>query len=388
MRKPRVFVSSTCFDLKQIRRDLKEFIEGSLGYEAVLSEFESFPVNPDQDTIDNSRSAVRDHCDLFVLVIGGRYGTVDQRTGRSITNSELTEARVTGVPIYVFLEKTVEALLPAWRDNPQLTHPSIDDTRVLAFADEIKGSLTWVFPFDSAQDIIRTLRTQWAYLFYDSLEKRRLLAESESAHALGLTGIALEIALRKERAWEYRLFEALLSQELQKNSQLRQDVRLGFATSLTGRYGDAYEFVSWMEAKFSAGQKVISAWNRVMETLDTAFGPPGVAGDLHQIVYLASRLGAIYEAALRWSLEFHQVQVIEDLEGVREAASHYLDDVPASFDRALHDIRDFLEDFESTYQPGQRKEYELLWSVNVSVEVEERFIKEFDEVKKKYPPRG
>ena len=34
---PRVFVSSTCYDLKYIRENLKYFIR-SLGYEPVLSE--------------------------------------------------------------------------------------------------------------------------------------------------------------------------------------------------------------------------------------------------------------------------------------------------------------------------------------------------------------
>ena len=38
-RKPSIFVSSTCYDLKQIRQDIREFIEADLGYEAILSEF-------------------------------------------------------------------------------------------------------------------------------------------------------------------------------------------------------------------------------------------------------------------------------------------------------------------------------------------------------------
>lgn len=52
-RKPSIFVSSTCYDLKQIRRDIREFIEADLGYEAILSEYDSFPIDPDKDTINN-----------------------------------------------------------------------------------------------------------------------------------------------------------------------------------------------------------------------------------------------------------------------------------------------------------------------------------------------
>ncbi|MBK0039460.1 MULTISPECIES: DUF4062 domain-containing protein, partial [unclassified Enterococcus] len=41
-RKPTVFISSTCYDLKQIRSDLKKVIENDLGFEVLLSEYSSF----------------------------------------------------------------------------------------------------------------------------------------------------------------------------------------------------------------------------------------------------------------------------------------------------------------------------------------------------------
>lgn len=55
-RKPSIFVSSTCYDLKQIRRDIREFIEADLGYEAILSEYDSFPIDPDKVTNDFSKN--------------------------------------------------------------------------------------------------------------------------------------------------------------------------------------------------------------------------------------------------------------------------------------------------------------------------------------------
>ena len=44
--KPTVFVSSTCLDLKQIREDVKEFLDSNYGFNTILSEFESFPIDP------------------------------------------------------------------------------------------------------------------------------------------------------------------------------------------------------------------------------------------------------------------------------------------------------------------------------------------------------
>ena len=72
-RPPCVMVSSTFYDLRQIRDDLRQFIEG-LGYRPLLSEHPSFPIDPDTTTIENCRRRVEQDADILVLVIGGRYG--------------------------------------------------------------------------------------------------------------------------------------------------------------------------------------------------------------------------------------------------------------------------------------------------------------------------
>ena len=40
-----IFISSTCYDLSQVRPDLRDFISG-LGYNPMMSEQKSFPNNP------------------------------------------------------------------------------------------------------------------------------------------------------------------------------------------------------------------------------------------------------------------------------------------------------------------------------------------------------
>ena len=54
---PTVFVSSTCYDLSQVRHDLKSFIEG-FGLEPLMSEFDSFPVDPSEGAIENCRKTL------------------------------------------------------------------------------------------------------------------------------------------------------------------------------------------------------------------------------------------------------------------------------------------------------------------------------------------
>ena len=94
---PSVFVSSTFYDLKQIRADLKDFIT-TLGLTPVISEYDSFPIDPTLPAVENCLKAVDENADIFVLIIGGRYGTIKQH-GKSVTNMEYLKARAKGIPI-------------------------------------------------------------------------------------------------------------------------------------------------------------------------------------------------------------------------------------------------------------------------------------------------
>ena len=73
MATPRVFISSTCYDLRYIRENLKYFVR-TLGYDPILSEEGSVFYNPQLDTQDSCLAEVP-NAQLFVLLIGGRHGT-------------------------------------------------------------------------------------------------------------------------------------------------------------------------------------------------------------------------------------------------------------------------------------------------------------------------
>ena len=70
-----IFVSSTCYDLSQIRTDLSEFI-ASNGHLPVLSEFQNFPINPQKNTIENCINSVKENADVLLLIVGNRYGSL------------------------------------------------------------------------------------------------------------------------------------------------------------------------------------------------------------------------------------------------------------------------------------------------------------------------
>ena len=84
----------------------------------MASELPSFPIDPTTDTIENCRLRVDNEADIFILIIGGRYCYVSENHGKSVTNLEYLAARAKGIPIYVFVERRVLAVLPTWKDNP------------------------------------------------------------------------------------------------------------------------------------------------------------------------------------------------------------------------------------------------------------------------------
>ena len=194
---PSMFVSSTCYDLKQVRADLKGFIE-SLGLNPVLSDYDSFPVDPDVSAVDNCLKVVDERADLFLLVVGGRYGsTIEQ--GKSITNMEYLRARAKGIPVYAFVQKSILNILPVWKDNPEAEFKNIvDSPKLFEFVTSLTDSKgVWVFPFEVAQEITDTLRKQLAYLFMDALQLRRRVKTAGLPESLAqLQGTPLRACLK------------------------------------------------------------------------------------------------------------------------------------------------------------------------------------------------
>src|SRR5690349_7578811 len=116
MAKPRIFISSTYYDLKYLRSQLESFVE-TLGYEAVLSERGDIPYAPNQP-LDQSCYDEIAYCDIYVLIIGGRYGSPASSTASaeafreqydSVTKKEFEQACGLRKPIYVLVESTVHA---------------------------------------------------------------------------------------------------------------------------------------------------------------------------------------------------------------------------------------------------------------------------------------
>jgi Domain of unknown function (DUF4062) len=335
---PQVMVSSTFFDLKQVRADLGRFLVDHLGCTPLISEWASFPIDPDVNTIENCRRRVEREADILILIIGGRYGFVDSTSSRSVTNIEYLAARVKGIPIYAFVEKRVLAILPVWRSNKNADFSGVvDDPRVFGFIEEVRDiHRTWMREFEFADEIVIALRVQFAYLTLQGAKWVRQVTDSREQLILSdLRGVPLRIAIEKPPHWEYKLFAQVLVQELGARQVLREQKRLGITLGVHEAVTPE-SFHSWSGVRFEELSRInISLGKLINEELERAIGPDGQPGDVELLVFTARAIAGLYQETLEWTLRIRRVVVAE--EGV--------DSLVRAMDRFGDDILDKIETF-------------------------------------------
>ena len=309
-------------DLNHLRAQLRQFIEG-LGWVAVMAENGSFAIDANQTTVTNSRKNVRENADVFVMIVGARYGSIDPDTDKSVTNLEFLEARARGIPTYVFVDSDVLAQLGVWQKNPDADYSGVVDTpRVFEFIDSFHGSGdVWTFPFAAAEDIVDTLRNQFAYLVQDALALRKM-AHGRDHLLEKLDGDALMVALRRDPLWELRLFGTVLESELDRRAPLRTEIEYRLAQGDVTHIGLS-DFEPWAQDRLHEFSRFAQTATAIVnDYLPQTIGNKGVPdGDPIQIAAAASRLAQVWEDSARWTLRCRAVHVIPEAERVVDLLS-------------------------------------------------------------------
>ncbi|EPT6811487.1 DUF4062 domain-containing protein, partial [Vibrio cholerae] len=300
--KPTVFVSSTCFDLGQVRSDIRDLIQ-TFGLEPVLSEYDSFPVSPDTDTISNCLRNVRDKADIFVLIIGGRYG-FQTNNGKSITNLEYLEAKRKGIPIYVFVNTGVMNILPIWKNNPDADFSShVESQKVFEFVENVSHfKSNWVYKFDNASDIKSALLQQIPYLFMDSLEARKKLKVNDvNLPSKLFPPKAVRLVIEKPDGWEYLLFAFLCKAYLDRLEHKKFDLEYGISFNDVVVIEQPQDVFDWIKAHNNEMLKLIRLTTTLVnDAVMKSFGEPGKEGDYRKIQHVCQRLLEVYEQIVNW----------------------------------------------------------------------------------------
>lgn len=185
--KPRIFISSTFYDLKYIREDLANFVR-SYGYEPILFEDGDIGYTPGK-TLDSSCYESMKNSDMVILIIGGEYGSAasgEKRDGFkdyiSVTRNEFRTAIDSGIPVFAMIDKNVMAEYRMYEANydliekekKELNFVSTKNVNVLRFIKEVRGIVALpVQEFEKTSDIKGFISKQWADMFKNYLSSLR-----------------------------------------------------------------------------------------------------------------------------------------------------------------------------------------------------------------------
>ena len=360
---PTVFLSSTFYDLKQVRANLVEFVENQIGYQALASELVSFPVDPASDTVENCRRRVDEQADILVLIIGGRYGSVSESHGTSITNLEYLAARAKGIPIYCFVDRNVLANLPTWEANPGGDFSATVDTpELFAFLRRVRsGDRVWMFPFDTAQEIVGALRSQFAYLMQRGLTAQSRLRSAPPLLLRNLSGPALRLAIDRPLGWQLKLLAQVLIDEVESAYDQKRAYDLGVAFGVGQSI--PYEAVpNWLREQFKRAVRLSTGLSTLVNQTFTA---ATTTEDAAQIVSGAHQAGRAYLEALEWAAAVRKTTVPPDWQPLLMEMPILVGDLLAELENAGPRLMGLVDEAIAT-PPETRKPVEFTFTLKVS----------------------
>lgn len=175
----RVFLSSTCYDLIDLRAELEVFLKNA-GVVPVLSDsIESeFQPMPDRNSIESCIANVRS-CDQVIVILSSRYGPNLMKAGYediSATQLEYREAKNAKKPILFYVRDRLKADFAIWNKNGKSDSVELswikrrEDRRLFNFLEEHRN-----LQHGSGQ-------TNWFYCFRNSVElKQRIEIDLKEA---------------------------------------------------------------------------------------------------------------------------------------------------------------------------------------------------------------
>ncbi len=127
--KYQIFISSTFSDLREVREKVTWEI---LKLHHIPAGMETFPAADDRGW--KTIQKVIDDSDYYVLLIAGRYGSVDPESGLSWTHKEYRYARDKGIPVFAFVHS------PGAITQDKMDHEADKVAKLSGFKNEIEDA--------------------------------------------------------------------------------------------------------------------------------------------------------------------------------------------------------------------------------------------------------
>ncbi len=217
----RIFISSTYVDMISYREAIQTAVANCDAVAYGMERFVAAPIRPlDRcyEEISNSQ--------MYILLLGHRYGEIDKETGKSYTELEYIKAKENGLPILAFLLDTDKVgTLAKFRESDEQYHA------LQKFREELKNNkelTTCVFTSE------KDLQEKATRAIRESIDRLQMVANTAEDPSVGAKLYAKFIK-RPER---YKGCEAVLRVRMDGNygdSRLREELYEAFGMPL----GDA-----------------------------------------------------------------------------------------------------------------------------------------------------
>jgi len=180
---PRIFVSSTYYDLKHLRSIFKVFGD-QLGYDIILFE-EGDILYPGTISIKEAVFNEINSSDIIVSIIGPRYGSINEESDFSFSEEEIRHSVNVGRQLIFFVEQSVLAEYQTYKKNVEraekINWSHVDSVKVFRFIEYIYSvpKNSPIFEFQSPQDLLSKLKMQLAGLFKNLLFQRSQVIQNK-----------------------------------------------------------------------------------------------------------------------------------------------------------------------------------------------------------------
>jgi len=169
--KPKVFVSSTCFDLIDLRAEVEAELK-LMGCAPIMSDRQSaeFEVSPDANSIQTCLNNIQ-NADYVIIILSQRYGPSLKDAGFedvSATHLEYREARRFRRPILFYVRDRLESDFAIWKRNKgkpvNLLWVKPNDQKLFLFLEEhrklakSRRKSNWIWTFRDSNKLKQRLR--------------------------------------------------------------------------------------------------------------------------------------------------------------------------------------------------------------------------------------
>lgn len=206
---PRVFVSSTYYDLKQVRFNIGDFIK-NLGYEPVMHERSGVAYTQNEPMEQDCYHELVS-CDIVVCIIGNHFGSKSADNDFSVTMNEIQTAIKNRRKVYIFIAKDVYIENRTYehnKENGNFKSAYTDNPKIHEFISELKhNNRVLIESFETTDEIISTLKLQFAGLFQNLLVREASLSDFKASYDLQQSSDEIKAVIEELRAEKEELFK-------------------------------------------------------------------------------------------------------------------------------------------------------------------------------------